>query len=233
MLRPDPDGRGSMIVAIDGQAGSGKSTLGIRLARELGMLYIDTGAMYRAAGLHFLRRTLPPESGLEQAVSEMGLECKAGLDGFRVFLDGEEVTELLRDRAVGQMASRVAVLAPVRRRLTEMTRRFADLGDLVVDGRDIGTVVFPGADVKVFLTASPEVRALRRHEDSAGGRAANLGETLRELEQRDRNDSSRSLAPMTAAPDAVVLDTTGLSLDDAYSSLRALVLAKRERRPHP
>jgi cytidylate kinase len=212
-----------MIVAIDGQAGSGKSTLGQRLARELGMLYVDTGAMYRAVGLYFLRRGADPSRELTRLIEEMDLDCKPAPDGFKVFLDGADVTEAVRDREVGRMASRVAALGPIRARLTELIRRFAALGDLVVDGRDIGTVVFPGAEVKLFLQASPEVRAQRRHTDSAGGRAASVDETLRELEQRDRDDSNRELAPMAVAPDAVVLDTTELSLESAYSRLRAVV----------
>jgi CMP/dCMP kinase len=231
MLRSVAEGQEErqMIVAIDGQAGSGKSTLGVRLARDLHMEYIDTGALYRAAGLHFLQQGWPGGLAVDGLVQGMDLVGKPGTAGFQVFLDGVDVTERVRERQVGQMASQVASLAAVRQRLTKMIRDFEALGDLVVDGRDIGTVVFPDAEVKVFMTASAQARARRRQDDRAGGAARDLSETLREIEQRDSNDSNRPLAPMAVAPDAVLLDTTEMSLDQAYAALRSLVPA----RPRP
>lgn len=217
-----------MIVAIDGHAGSGKSSLGKRLARDLGMLFIDTGAMYRAVALHFLQQSSLSSPDPEVLLGSLRLGFDPRGEDFRVLLDGQDVTERLRERAVGEMASQVvARLAPVRLLVTRQTRAFAALGDLVVDGRDIGTVVFPDADLKVFLTASPEERARRRQLDSAGGQASTIEQTLVEIERRDHRDSSRELAPLAQAPDAVALDTTGLSLDSAYQRLLGLVLERR------
>jgi cytidylate kinase len=222
-----------MIVAIDGHAGSGKSTLGRRLARETGMLYIDTGAMYRAVGLYLTDRTLPAEPELEELLARMDLRMEVEADQFRILLDGADVTERLRGREVGQTASRVASMGAVRRRLTALVRSLRPLGDLVVDGRDIGTVVFPDADLKVFLTASAEERARRRHLDAAGGRAETMQKTQQEIEQRDRADSSRSLAPLARAADAVTLDTTRLTQEEAFRRLVELVHERAGRSRGP
>jgi CMP/dCMP kinase len=216
-----------MIVAIDGLAGSGKSSLGMRLARELAMHYIDTGAMYRAAGMYLSTWGDRALEDIELKVSGMELRCEAALDRFRVFLEGMEVTEQLRDRVVGTTASKFAVVPAVRSRINAITRDFRSLGDLVVDGRDIGTVVFPEAELKIFLTASPAARAQRRFTDQAGGRASTVEQTRHELEQRDHADTHRSIAPAALAPDAILLDTTDMSQDEAYGRLRDLILERR------
>jgi len=185
--------------------------------------------MYRAAGMYLSQWGEGALEDVEAKVMEMALRCEAALDRFRVFLDDTEVTEQLRDRVVGTMASRFAVVPAVRSRVNAITRNFRSLGDLVVDGRDIGTVVFPDADLKIFLTASPEARAQRRFTDQAGGRASTVEQTRTEMEQRDRADTTRTIAPAAIATDAIVLDTTHLTQDEAYSRLRELILERRNR----
>jgi cytidylate kinase len=199
----------------------------MRLARELAMHYIDTGAMYRAAGMYLSQREESALAEIEAQVAGMNLRCEAALDRFRVFLDEKEVTEQLRDRVVGTTASKFAVVPAVRSRINAITREFRSLGDLVVDGRDIGTVVFPEAELKIFLTASPEARAHRRFTDQAGGRASTVEQTRHEMEQRDHADTHRAIAPAAIASDAIVLDTTDLSQDEAYGRLRGLILERR------
>ncbi len=221
-----------MIVAIDGHAGSGKSSLGRRLARFYRMHYIDTGAMYRGVALGFLRGdysfSAVDGSELSLRLERMNLEFLPTGADFRVFLDGEDVTQVVRQQEVGKLASQVAALEPVRRFLTQMQRSFAAMGDLVVEGRDIGTVVFPAADLKIFLTASSSVRAGRRYTDAAGGSGRTQAETQREIEERDKNDSTREIAPLAQSPDAVFIDTSNLSLDEVFSVVESC-LAKLER----
>jgi cytidylate kinase len=202
-----------MVVAIDGPAGAGKSSVARAVARALGFTYLDSGAMYRAVALAALERDVSPRS----VASELRIDV-----GDRVLVDGRDVSAAIRCPRVSEAASRAAADPVVREAMVAEQRRLLSGGDWVAEGRDIGTVVAPDAAVKVFLTASPEERARRR--------AAELGvdpaTVLAEQTIRDERDSTRAASPLQAAPDAVVLDTTGLSLDDVVARVVALV---RER----
>lgn len=225
-----------MIVAIDGPAGSGKSTTARRVAERMGWLYLDTGAMYRAVGLAFLERGVPfePDAAAE-VLDELELDLEHHGEGVRVLLDGRDVTTSLRRPEVGEAASRASTLAPVRERLVQEQRRIAEShlaagGGVVLEGRDIGTVVFPEADVKVFLVASAAERARRRHAElAARGIPVALEDVTAELERRDARDQGRALAPLRPAPDAVELDTTALSLEEQVERVLELIRQRAAR----
>lgn len=203
------------IIAIDGPAGAGKSTVAREVARELGLAYIDTGAMYRAVALHALRRGIDfnDHCGLTRAAKGSAVELVQTRAGCRVYLDGEDVTEAIRQPAVSQVVSLVARVPGVRQHLVELQRRMASGGGVVMEGRDIGTHVLPWADKKFFLTASVEERARRRHEELRHkGIEIPFPQLLREIEERDRLDRSRAVAPLVPAEGALVIDTTGKSI---------------------
>jgi cytidylate kinase len=203
-----------VIVAIDGPSGAGKSTLAKRLAKELGFTYLDTGAMYRALALKVLRQGI--DLGDERRLAALVCDTDIGLqesDGrLKVMLDGVDVADLIRTPEVSQMASKVSAQKIVRQRLLELQRAAAEKGDIVAEGRDIGTVIFPDAEFKIYLDASIEERARRRYEElRAGGRRVSLEATVRELKERDQRDSERDLAPLCKAADAVAIDSSGLA----------------------
>lgn len=205
------------VLAIDGPAGAGKSTVARAAARALGFTYLDSGAMYRAVALAALRAPSREPPAVARA-ADISL-------GDRVLLDGEDVTDAIREPAVSEAASRVAADPLVRAALVAKQRDLIAAGDWVAEGRDIGTVVAPEAAVKVFLTASPEERARRRATELAGDVAAVLAEQAR----RDERDAAREHSPLRAAPDAVVLDTTGLALEQVVERVVALGRAAAER----
>jgi cytidylate kinase len=203
-----------MIVAIDGPAGAGKSTIARRIAARTGAVYIDTGAMYRAIALLALRSNtdLADAARLEALARGAGIEFEAG--SARTLLDGEDVSEAIRRPEVSPAASKVSAIPGVRRVLVEKQRRMGAASSVVMEGRDIGTVVFPNAEVKIFLDADPEVRAARRlRELEEKGQAPPAAEVTREIRERDQRDSTRADSPLVAATDAIRVDTTGLSLD--------------------
>ncbi|MCS7239700.1 MAG: (d)CMP kinase [Candidatus Bipolaricaulota bacterium] len=202
-----------MKIAIDGPAAAGKTTLGKRLAHALGFLFVPTGAMYRAAALAHHR-------GL--ALEDM--DITVGEDG-RVFLNGEDVTNLLSNPELDELSSRLAADARVRARLVELQRRIAAGRDVVMEGRDIGTVVLPDAELKIFLWATLEERARRRQREQGG----TFAEVLEAIRRRDERDSTRSCAPLRPAPDAVVLDTTGKDPDEVLKLVLKLVEERRAR----
>ena len=217
-----------LIVAIDGPAGAGKTTLGRMLARELGLLYIDTGSMYRAVALAVI------ESGAKETddvtvgslAERIDIDLTGDPDSLHVTLDGQDVTERIRDEDVTDMSSIISTIPAVRR---AMVRRQRELGrrGAVMNGRDIGSVVFPSADFKFFLTATPEARAERRlAEERQTNPAATYEETLADMTERDARDSTREDSPLVAAPDAVVLDTTGVPIDEV---LRQMMLEIERR----
>ncbi|MCC6848938.1 MAG: (d)CMP kinase [Deltaproteobacteria bacterium] len=213
-----------LIVAIDGPAGAGKSTLARALARALGYTYVDSGAMYRVVGLAARARGIDPADGAAVAELLDGLDfaLRPAPEGQRVLLDGRDVTDELRTPAAGEWASRVAALPEVRQRLVERQRRLGEAGGVVMDGRDIGTVVFPGADCKFYVTASAAERARRRARE-IGAPASDLPEIQRDIEARDRRDSERVHAPLRAAADMETIDTTGLTADEAVGRVLARV----------
>lgn len=206
-----------LIIAIDGPVGSGKSTLARRVAELMGYIYIDTGAMYRALALKAVRAglSLDRESELENLARATRIDLKAQDGTQQVFLDGEEVTTAIRTPEVSQAASKIAVVSGVRHVLVAEQRRAGQQGGVVMEGRDIGSVVFPDADLKIFLTASPEVRADRRyHEHQQKGDAIDRARTLEEIHERDRRDRERSTSPLVRAPDAVVVDSTAMEAEE-------------------
>lgn len=217
-------------IAIDGPAGAGKSTLARALARELGYLYVDTGAIYRTVALRAREAGADP-SDPEQVsplLEDLDLRMDYGGDGVqRMYLSGRDVTEAIRENEISALASQVAALPAVREFLLDFQRKQAREHDVVMDGRDIGTVVLPQAGVKIFLTAAPEARARRRTAELLQrGQDADFDEILREIRQRDEQDENRPVAPLRQAEDAALLDTTNL---DLKGSLEALLTLVRER----
>ncbi len=208
-----------MIVAIDGPAGSGKSTTAREVARRLGYLYLNTGAMYRAVALAFLRAdTEASPEGAAALLPTLRLDVRHEEGDMRIFLGDEDVTNAIKRPEAGQMASRVGMLAAVREKLVAEQRRLGTVygqdPGVVLEGRDIGTVVFPDAEVKIFLVADPEVRARRRQTElAAGGTPVSVEEVLAEIRQRDRQDRERTLSPLRKAGDAIELDTSHRSID--------------------
>jgi cytidylate kinase len=218
-----------LIIAIDGPSGAGKSTLAKRLARELGFIYLDTGAMYRALALKVLREgvDLADDARLARLVESTEIDLHEDTGTLEVLLDGINVADEIRTPEVSQLASKVSALKIVRARMLDLQRRMGQHGSVVAEGRDIGTVVFPNAEVKIFLDASAEERARRRcAELRAAGRSADLSETLREMEERDKRDSERDLAPLRMADDALRIDSSNASPD----SVAAKVLSKIRNR---
>lgn len=204
------------VVTIDGPSGSGKGTISRRVADQLGWHLLDSGALYRLVALAGLDRGLGPEDVVAHAALAETMRVSFGADAAgaeRVNLEGQDVTVRIRLEEVGQGASRVAAWPPVRAALLERQRRFAELPGLVADGRDMGTVVFPGAALKIFLTASAEERAARRHKQLKDkGSAVSLAALSREIAERDLRDSTRAVAPLRPAEDALIIDSTGLSV---------------------
>lgn len=227
-----------LTIAIDGPAGSGKSTVARQVAAMLGYLYLDSGAMYRAVALKALERGIPLEddSQLEALARETHIELKAptaeqesaGLKN-RVFLDGQEVTEEIRTGEVAQAASRLATIAGVREVLVAEQQRAGQGGGVVMEGRDIGTVVFPNAQLKIFLDAAPEVRAQRRwKEHQEKGESLTLLEVLQEVRDRDKRDRERKVSPLVRAKDAVLVDNTAMGIQE---TARLIVFLANERVP--
>lgn len=217
-------------IAIDGPAGAGKSTLARALARELGYLYVDTGAIYRTVALRAREAGADPSDPEQVAplLEDLNLRMDYGGDGVqRMYLSGRDVTEAIRENEISALASQVAALPAVREFLLEFQRKQAREHNVVMDGRDIGTVVLPQAGVKIFLTAAPEARARRRTAELLQrGQDADFDEILREIRQRDEQDENRPVAPLRQAEDAALLDTTNL---DLKGSLEALLTLVRER----
>ncbi len=226
---PGEAGAPAPVVAVDGPAASGKGTIAKRVARALGFHYLDSGVLYRLVAHKALAAGLDPDVPGPLAQAARSLEVV--FDGDAIRLDGEDVAPALRTEAVSAAASRVAVHGPVREALFERQRAFRRPPGLVADGRDMGTVVFPEASAKVFVTASPQARAERRRRQLAeSGIDVNIQSLLRDIQERDARDASRSAAPLRPAADAVVLDTTNMTIDAAVaavlSACRAAGLAR-------
>lgn len=221
------------IVAIDGPAGAGKSTTAKEVAKRLGFLYIDTGAMYRAVALEVKRRGLglSDRDGVISLAKNSRIEFEWDSGSLRVFLNGEDVTNELRDNRIGQLASAVSVIPEVRDILVEQQREYGKKFDVVMEGRDIGTNVFPDADVKIYMDASVEERARRRLRDyRKKGEEIPFEDVVKEIEARDRRDSTRKYAPLKKAEDAVYVDTTGLSFEEQVEKIVEIIKKRYKRR---
>ncbi|MGB3649228.1 MAG: (d)CMP kinase [Desulfobulbales bacterium] len=224
------------IVTIDGPSGAGKSTISKLLAAELHYTYLDTGAMYRVVGLQVERSgfDLEAENGREtlvQLLATLEMTLAPGEEGeeTRVFLHGEDVSDAIRTPEMAMVASRVSAEPEVRKKLTEMQRAIGQNGAIVAEGRDMGTIVFPEARFKFFLDATPAERAKRRQQQlMEQGKRVEYGELLTQIQKRDRDDSSRALAPLKPAPDAVVIDSSEMSIDEVVSFMLKTVHEKKK-----
>jgi cytidylate kinase len=223
-LQPAP----KVIVAIDGPAGAGKSTIARYLARRFGLLNMETGAMYRAFALKALRADLSLDESkcLESLAAETSIRLEPGEEENRVLLDGEDVTGLIRNQAVTEAASRVSVWPAIRAWMVCLQQQMGAQGGVVMEGRDIGTVVFPQAEVKIFLDAAPEVRGMRRYDQLGPAPTQQPEEVIRDLRERDLRDRNRANSPLKPAPDAVLLDSTQMTLEEVLVAAEAIVAAK-------
>src|SRR5437867_9452272 len=214
-----------LIIAIDGPSGAGKSTLGRMLARELGLLYIDTGSMYRAVALAVLESSVNADDDIAvgSLASRVDIELAGDPDSMRVTLEGDDVTDRIRDEDVTHTSSIISTIPAVRRAMVKRQRELGQRG-AVMNGRDIGTVVFPDATVKVFLTAAIEERAERRlAEEREHNPEATYEQTLADITERDRRDTTRADSPLVAADDAIRIDSTGMSIDDVFEKMMMIV----------
>lgn len=213
-------------IAIDGPAGAGKSTIAKELAKRLGYIYVDTGAMYRAMGLYFLRLGIAGED--QAAISEFCKNVRVEIvyqEGIQqVFLNGENVTAFLREETVGRMASSISVYPEVRLKLVELQREIAEKENVIMDGRDIGTYVLPNADLKIYLTASAEARANRRYQELKEKGIESQFEVIKQdMEERDARDKNREFAPLRQAEDAVLVDTSDMTVEEVINSILAII----------
>ncbi|WP_297456504.1 (d)CMP kinase [Persephonella sp.] len=216
-----------MIITIDGPAGSGKSTIAKMLAKELGFTYIDTGAMYRAVALMVKREGIDPDNAnaVVELMKKIQIDLKPAENGVQVFLNGEDVSREIRTEEIGKIASKIARHSEVRKILVQMQR---ELGlrakNVVIEGRDTGTVIFPDADIKFFFTASPEVRAERRYKElKEKGLNISYEEILKEIKERDHLDETRKDSPLRPAEDAIIIDTTDKSLSDVFQNVLKII----------
>ena len=218
-------------VAIDGPSGAGKSTIAKAVAERFGFIYVDTGAIYRTVGLAAARAGVDPENpaAVTALLPSLNIELSHGEDGLQhMHLNGEDVSAEIRTPAISRYASRVSAIPAVRAFLMDMQRDMARRTSVIMDGRDIGTVVLPDASLKIFLTASPEARGRRRFAElKEKGQNISLEEVLRDMAERDKNDSTRAAAPLRAAEDAVLVDTSELTLAESIDAVAELVQRRR------
>lgn len=223
----------NLIIAIDGPSGAGKSTLGRMLARDLNLLYIDTGSMYRAVALAVMESSVSAKNDIAvgSLASRVNIDLVGDPDSLKVTLEGRDVTDEIRSEEVTEMSSIISTIPEVRRAMVARQRELGQRG-AVLNGRDIGTVVFPNADVKFFLTAVPQERAQRRfNEERAQDPQADFAETFADMTERDRRDSTRADSPLKSADDAIVVDSTGLSIDAVFEKMMEAIRQKSAGKP--
>lgn len=213
-------------IAIDGPAGAGKSTIAKKLAKELGYIYVDTGAMYRAMAYHFLQNNIASDNESEIAKSCKNVDVSISyIDGEQqVLLNGQNISNKIRNEEVGNMASATSVYPVVRTKLVELQRQLASKENVIMDGRDIGTVVLPNANVKIYLTASSKVRAKRRFDElTAKGEDCNFDDIEKDIIDRDYRDMHRETSPLKQADDAILLDTSDMDIDQVVSRIKEII----------
>lgn len=212
-------------VAIDGPGGTGKSSIAKAIASRLGLEYVDTGAMYRSLGLKSLREGIDPAD--LDAVEEMLSRTVIDFNDNHTYLDGEDVSDLIRTNEISMAASNISKLVPVRAKVDEVSKHLAATRNVVMEGRDIGTVVIPDAEVKIFMTAAPEVRAQRRYDQlKAAGKPADYDEIFADIQKRDYQDTHRELNPLRQADDAVYLDTTNMTIEENIQAIVDIINEK-------
>lgn len=219
-----------MIVAIDGPAGSGKGTITKLVGKKLNLIYIDTGAMYRCVTLECLNKNVKIEETekLEQILEDIDIEFLSENDEQKVFLNGEDVTLKIRSKEVNEYVSPVSTVKIVRTKMTDLQRKMAASKDVIMEGRDIGTTVFPNADVKVYLDATPEERASRRYKQNIeNGITTGYEEILANVKERDYIDSHREISPLRQAEDAIYVDSTHMTIEEVVSEIERIILSKK------
>ena len=226
MSKPDGAVSDVPVIAVDGPGGSGKGTITTRLANHLGWHFLDSGALYRLTALAVMKKQVPleDENSLGEVAANLDIRFETIGSDVISWLDGENVSDSLRFEETGVLASKIAVIAVVRSALTGRQRRFRQAPGLVADGRDMGTVIFPDANLKIFLTASAQIRAERRYKQlKEKGESVNLARLFREIQARDLRDQSRSVAPLRPAEDAVIIDSTELSIEEVFRKIVSLI----------
>lgn len=213
-------------IAIDGPAGAGKSTIAKMLAKKMKYIYVDTGAMYRAMALYFLKNNISPEdeARISDAVEQVDISIEYVDGAQQVILNGENVTGELRNEAVGNMASATSVYPVVRKKLVALQQKLAKTADVIMDGRDIGTCVLPDAQVKIYLTASVKTRAKRRYDElSEKGESPDLAMIAKDIEERDYRDMNREMSPLKQAEDAILIDSSEMTIEEVVAAIESIV----------
>jgi CMP/dCMP kinase len=213
-----------LLITIDGPAGAGKTTVSRNLARKLGYRYLDTGALYRAVALKVIENKVSSDHDLEELCRNLSISFVQEDGIFRLFCNGEDVTEKIRTEEISMMASKISAKPDVRKALLSLQREIGEKKDVVAEGRDMGTVVFPDADIKFFLDASTKTRALRRYHELGLRSTQSLGQVEDQIRKRDKNDRSRDLAPLKPAHDAIMIDSTKLSAEQVVEQMMEYIL---------